>query len=531
MKRPISTAAIIALLLAIPTASHSQNPFLPLWEHIPDGEPYVFDDPDKPGHKRVYLYGSHDALRTEYCGRDQVVWSASVDDLSNWRYDGIIFQSKKAADGSLLHDSGKGDVLYAPDVVEVTENGRKVYYLYPNNLEYGRQSMVAKSYRPDGPFEVCNWNADGRTTFGCLGFDPAVFQDDDGRIYGYWGFSHSHGAELDPTTMCSVKPGTEIKKEMVSSQEAEGDFRFYEASSMRKIQGKYVFIYSRVTKPGEFGLPASNYTLAYAYSDSPLGPFTYGGTLIDGRARDTDEQGRVICTATSKCNTHGSLAQINNQWYLFYHRHHDTTEYSRQAMVAPVDVKVEGGKVIISEAEYNSEGFATDGLNPLERQPAGIACYYTGPEGMQHNYPNTTFSGSYVKATYKDDEGLDGSMSLNYHHAPVVNNTAGSTIGYKYFNFDHLNGIDEAQLILCMKPHGIKGEIVIMTDSPWQSKGGKTVGSLQLSANDTTEKEYEINLSGLKGLKGKHALFMLFKSDTKRASLCDLYNFIFKKKE
>ena len=36
------------------------NPFMPLWEHIPDGEPYVFEDPDNPGKYRVYLYGSHD---------------------------------------------------------------------------------------------------------------------------------------------------------------------------------------------------------------------------------------------------------------------------------------------------------------------------------------------------------------------------------------------------------------------------------------------------------------------------------------
>ena len=66
------------------------NPYLPLWEHIPDGEPYVFDDPDNPGKKRVYIYGSHDNLKDAYCGRDQVVWSAATDDLTHWRYDGVI---------------------------------------------------------------------------------------------------------------------------------------------------------------------------------------------------------------------------------------------------------------------------------------------------------------------------------------------------------------------------------------------------------------------------------------------------------
>ena len=60
------------------------NPYLPLWEHIPDGEPYVFEDPDQPGKYRVYIYGSHDTRITDYCGRELVVWSAPTDDLNEW---------------------------------------------------------------------------------------------------------------------------------------------------------------------------------------------------------------------------------------------------------------------------------------------------------------------------------------------------------------------------------------------------------------------------------------------------------------
>lgn len=48
------------------------NPYLPLWEHIPDGEPYVFEDPDHPGRYRVYIYGSHDTMISGYCGRELV---------------------------------------------------------------------------------------------------------------------------------------------------------------------------------------------------------------------------------------------------------------------------------------------------------------------------------------------------------------------------------------------------------------------------------------------------------------------------
>ena len=63
----------------------AQNPYLPLWEYIPDSEPYVFEDPDRPGKYRVYIYGSHDSLIKEYCGLEQVTWSAPVEDLTNWR--------------------------------------------------------------------------------------------------------------------------------------------------------------------------------------------------------------------------------------------------------------------------------------------------------------------------------------------------------------------------------------------------------------------------------------------------------------
>ena len=96
------------------------NPYLPLWEHIPDGEPYVFEDPDNPGQFRVYIYGSHDSMISGYCGRELVVWSASVNDLIHWRYDGEIFKVDKNANGDPLSRLGVADVLYAPDVTVVT---------------------------------------------------------------------------------------------------------------------------------------------------------------------------------------------------------------------------------------------------------------------------------------------------------------------------------------------------------------------------------------------------------------------------
>ena len=510
------------------------NPYLPLWEHIPDGEPYVFEDPDQPGKYRVYIYGSHDSRITDYCGREQVVWSASVDSLNNWRYDGEILAVSKNAKGELINKDSLADVLFAPDVTLVTDkDGKKTYYLYPNDQHGGRNGLIAKSDRPDGPFEVCNWSKnDPNATDGVLAFDPGVFVDDDGRVYGYWGFGESNGAELDPATMATVKPGTKIVKHMISGYKEPGQFRFFEASSIRKIKDKYVFIYSRFTEEGEFGLPTTNYTLAYAYSDKPLGPWTYGGTIIDGRAREKDEQGNVIASANVSGNTHGSICEINGQWYVFYHRQSGLNEFARQAMVAPITVKVEegeGGKVEISEGEYTSEGFALNGLNPLECHSAGICCWYTGPKVAIHEWPNNTFYGSYVEASYGTDDKFAAPYDIRNNTNHVVNNTDGSIVGYKYFNFDATKGRKDVQLILRLIPEGVNGTITIMADRPWASQGGKALGTIELKADmPQVPTETITQLPALGELTGKHAIFFCFKSETKEKSLCKLCDFSFK---
>ena len=448
------------------------NPYLPLWEHIPDGEPYVFEDPDQPGKQRVYIYGSHDIIKTDYCGRNQVVWSASVDSLNNWRYDGVILVVDKNRDGQ--------------------------------------------------PFDSAT---------GIYGFDPAVFVDDDGRVYGYWGFEHSMAAEIDPTTMCTVKPGTKVVENMISGRNDPGIFSFFEASSIRKIKDKYVFIYSRFTKDGEFGLPVSNYTLAYAYSDHPLGPWTYGGTIIDGRGREINEQGDTIASGVVDGNTHGSICEIKGQWYVFYQRQAGLDEYARQAMVAPIDVKVEegaGGKVVISEGEYNSEGFALNGLNPLERHSAGIACWITGPTIAKHEWPKHFYSGSYVETSYGTETNFAAPYDLKNNTNRIVNNTDGSIVGYKYFNFSDMKG--NPRLLLRLVPEGIDGTITIMADRPWTSQGGKELGTIQLKADMPQQStELSADLPALSELTGKHALFFKFSSDTKEKSLCKLEDFVFER--
>ena len=523
---------IFSCLIGLSFTLSAQNPYLPLWEFIPDGEPYVFEDPDCPGKYRLYIYGSHDNLKWMYCGRDQVVWSAPVEDLTRWRYDGVIFKVNELPELYKLNADGTDDVLFAPDVTVTTDaDGKKTYYLFPNNQGGGRNSMIAKSDRPDGPFTVCNWHKERpRETFGCLGFDPAVFVDDDGRVYGYWGFGISHGAELDPATMCTVKPGTEVVENMISGYRQEGIFRFFETSSIRKIEDKYVFIYSRTTAEGEDGLPnASNYTLAYAYSEHPLGPWTYGGTIIDARAREYDEKGNVIASAMPGGNTHGSICKIGGQWYVFYHRQIGTDCYARQAMVSAIDVKVEkgkGGKVVISRGEFNSEGFLLEGLNPMQRISAGLACWHTNPGGIKEVYPHYVYTGSYIRPVYRDNNPYAGDNNHKIPFAPVVNNTSGSIVGYKYLNMNAVPRDKSLQMQLRLKAEDTDGRIRIMLGSPWTTKGGVEIGLVDVKAGSTCREFYAPLSIPAKLHKGKQPLFFVFESETEGQSICEFYDFL-----
>ena len=127
------------------------NPYIPEWEHIPDGEPRVFGD-------RVYIYGSHDEDGgDEFCLLDYVCWSAPVDDLGNWRCEGVIYrkeqeplqQDKNIPGIPSRMAAGLPHLIFAPDVVQ-GKDGR--YYLY-YSMDFSNVISVAVCDTPGVQYE------------------------------------------------------------------------------------------------------------------------------------------------------------------------------------------------------------------------------------------------------------------------------------------------------------------------------------------------------------------------------------------
>lgn len=531
------------------------NPYLPLWEHLPDGEPRVFEDPDNPGKFRAYIIGSHDVRFGSYCGPDIRMWSAPVEDLSSWRDEGAIFTHQT---------EGQWDVMYAPDLVEVKrKDGTKEYYLYPHSRGRDREAMVAKGSRPDGPFTPVNLTADGTKTLpgSILGFDPSVYieyitdpNDPDYEIgfraYGYWGFQRSLAAQLDQNTMYSVRPGTEVIPYFMPSGSRNGSvrgpkdisyphiypgedlgaFNFFEASSIRKIGNKYVTIYSGYSGP-DYGLDITNSTLRYAYGDSPLGPWKSGGVLVDSRAPVLNQDGSRLQTTNAGHNTHGSIEQINGQWYAFYHRPPRGFGNARQSMVAPVHVEwdeksvSEGGKVSIRAydpyakdniwtakdsrgneykgAEVTSEGFHIFGLDPYQYYSAGFACYLSDVRLQQDSW------------------------DIWDNHAPITNVKNGNIIGYKYFGFGGLDkdkfGLkafegtkkgNKTSFSLFLMPKTSKTfKVNVWLDGPWDNQAwqGTKIGEIVVPANSAQETaQFAVDVSKfVDHLDKKHAIYLV----------------------
>jgi carboxylesterase type B len=447
------------------------NPYLPSWEFVPDGEPYVFDD-------RVYVYGSHDLYDGEtFCLGDYVCWSAPVNNLGDWHYEGVIYD--KTADP--LNKDGHM-CLYAPDVT-VGPDGR--YYLY-YVLDKVSVVSVAVSDRPAGPFEFYGYvhYEDGTKLGEKPGdepqFDPGVLTEGN-ETYLYTGFA-GHGDNSRHGAMFTVLDADmlTVKKAPVfvcpgdcysEGTEFEGH-AFFEAPSIRKKDGKYFFIYSSELM----------HELCYATSDKPEGPFKYGGVLVSNCDKNISSYKPADMSMAYGGNNHGSMIEIGGSWYIFYHRQTNNTWFSRQVCAEKLSFNSDGS---IKQAEITSCGLNEGPLSDMGEYPAYIVCnLFTEKHStyVEDNSPAVVM------------EGGDGDASIGY----IKKMYNGATAGFKYFDMKKVLGVK-------IKTRGyFNGKAEIRTK--WD---GEVLGEIALENSNV----WAEGICRFEPVSGVNALFITFKGN------------------
>lgn len=406
------------------------NPLFPLNEYVPDGEPHVFGD-------RVYLYGSHDEEGgTRFCVCDYTVWSAPVNDLSEWTCHGVTY--KKSQDPR--SKGGKLVDFYAPDCV-CGNDGR--YYLYyfaagPNASAFGPMS-VAVSDKTEGPFEYLSdvRYRNGMPVLKYLTNDPAVINDD-GKIYLYygWGFikdfrnpvlkplynfvlsklcnrSLADIRRTNPSIlscavveleedMCTLKGEPKVVLDSLTTAKRGTPLYahpFYEAPSIRKFGGWYYLIYSS----------NKNNELAYAMSRYPDRGFEYKGVLISNSDLGYKGNKKPKMPAGT---IHGSIERINGRYYIFYHRCTNDTDFSRQACAEPIYMNADG---TFSQVEITTQG-ACKPLSSNGKYAAALCC-------------------NLYNAKRKDKKGKRAIITAKNGESYLTRIEDGTVIGNKYFDF------------------------------------------------------------------------------------------------
>ena len=414
------------------------NPYLPSYEYVPDGEPHVFGD-------RLYVFGSHDRFDGwDYCLNDYVCWSAPTDDLSDWRFEGVIY--RRTQDPWPV--SKEEHYMWAPDVMRGADGRYYLYYAF----EWLNRIGVAVADAPAGPYEfygeVCypDGTRYGGRPMETLRFDPGVLNDD-GRFYLYTGFSCSWlldiarrrkfnmdnlgnaVVELEPD-MKTIRTGPTPLIPGSGNSRGTGyeGHEIFEASSMRKFDGKYYAVYSSVR----------GRELCWAVSDYPDRDFRYGGVLHDN-GNVFDESEPTIYWG----NNHGGLERVNGQFYVFGHRQTHKNEFSRQGVAEPI--RFENGKFL--QAEMTSQGLYGKPLPCEGGYEAGIVCYLRPEKGVVKISEKRGNRHPYITQDGEDRECDPGQY--------IANVRSGTVFGYRYFEVP----AGGADLTLTLRLHRANGTL------------------------------------------------------------------------
>jgi hypothetical protein len=293
---------------------------------------------------KIYIYPSHDIesgikeddLGSHFAMKDYHVFS--MDSIG-----GKVTDHGVALDTKDIPWTGRQ--LWAPDAAY--KNGKYYLYFPLKDKDDVFRIGVAVSNKPEGPFK-----AEKQPIAGSYSIDPAVFTDDNGTSYMYYGGiwggqlqrwqngkyeENGSKTDLGRDDADAIAPKVaKLSNDMLSFAEKPKDIllldqngkaikggnhdqRFFEAAWMHKYNGKYYFSYST----------GDTHLICYAIGDNPYGPFTYQG---------------VVLNPVIGWTNHHSIVEVKGKWFLFYH-----------------DTELSGGKthlrnIKVTELKYDTEG-------------------------------------------------------------------------------------------------------------------------------------------------------------------------------
>ena len=322
----------------------------PLITHI-----YTADPSAHYFNGKIYIYPSHDIDAGE--AFDDLGSHFAMEDYHVISMDSI--DSKAVDNGVALHVDDvpwAQQQMWAPDA---NEKDGKFYLFFPAKDYKGIFRIgVAISDSPTGPFK-----AEPKAIKGSFSIDPAVFKDDDGAYYmyfgGLWGgqlqrwrtgvFNNNQPesptaflpADDEPALLPLVAKMTDDLLEFDETPKAleildengdllrsgDNDRRFFEAAWLHKHNGKYYFSYST----------GDTHFICYGIGDSPYGPFTYKGRILN-----------PVVGWTS----HHSVCEIEGKTYLFYHDSSLSKGVTHLRCVKVAEIKYRADGTIITLDPY-----------------------------------------------------------------------------------------------------------------------------------------------------------------------------------
>ncbi len=458
----------IAFVMA--SYAFAQNPICPPGLNIADPTARVWKD------GKIYVYGSRDDDPQRYCSHDH--WVLSSSDLINWTYSPDAFNSNGPKDKVPYNDR----VLYAPDCIYKDS----IYYLY--YCQPGRDGTnegVATSLNPTGPFDNAQlMNIPARFSQ----IDPTIFIDDDaclpdgqGQAYYSWGQFSAKIAKMKPNSMTEIDTST-----IIDGVITDKEHQFHEGNFIIKRNGIYYMVYAHngQYEIADDGRRSRHPTcIGYSTSTNPMGPYTYGGVIIDNKGCNPGNH-----------NNHGSIVEFNGQWYVFYHRSTHGSKMMRKACLEPIFFNEDGS---IDEVEMTTQG-AGDPLNAFSKIEAEQTCYLNGNVRVE---------------TYSFDSNNLLNPSNVDHLTKIFN---GDNAAFNYINFDK----NAKSVSVQVAPGAKAGKIEVKIDS----LQGQSIAVIDIPGS-SDGKIWKTITADIKKTKGIHAVYLVFSAVNEEAFSLDWFKF------